>query len=119
MSANTLAQAPVKLKSGMIKVSVTYPNVAGESFDMDYYTEKHLPMVAKLLGSALKGVTAEKGLGGAAPGSPAPYIAVGNMYFNSVEEFNKAFGPNAEKIMSDLPNFTGIKPVIQISEILL
>jgi uncharacterized protein (TIGR02118 family) len=39
------------------------------------------------------------------------------MYFDSVKAFGEAFGPNAEKIMGDLPNFTNIEPVIQISEV--
>ena len=101
----------------MTKVSVFYPNGENKTFDMDYYSNTHLPMVKELLGDALKGATAEKGLAGAAPGTPAPFAGMGNMYFNSVEEFGNAFGPNADKIMSDLPNFTNIEPIIQVSEV--
>lgn len=103
----------------MIKVSVVYPNAEGKKFNMDYYCNTHVPMVASLLGDALKGATVEKGLGGGAPGSPAPYAGMGNMYFNTVEEFGSSFGPNAEKIMGDLPNFTDIEPVIQVSEVMM
>ncbi|MFC2127663.1 EthD family reductase [Bacteroidota bacterium] len=42
-----------------------------------------------------------------------------NMYFDSVEEFGNAFGPNAEKIMGDLPNFTNIELVVQVSKVLI
>ena len=105
------------MKKGMTKVSVLYPNGEGKTFDMDYYTNKHMPLVATLLGDVLKGTTVEKGLGGAAPGSTATYVAMGNMYFDSVKDFGKAFGPNAKKIMGDLPNFTNIEPVVQISEV--
>ena len=76
-------------------------------------------MVGALLGNALKGATVEKGIGGGAPGSSAPYAGMGNMYFNSVEEFENAFGPNADKIMGDLPNFTDIEPVIQVSKVMI
>ena len=107
------------MEKGMIKVSVVYPNSQGKKFDMDYYCNKHIPMVGALLGNALKGATVEKGLGGGAPGSPAPYAGMGNMYFNSVEEFGNAFGPNADKIMGDLPNFTDIEPIIQVSEVMI
>ena len=107
------------MKKGMTKVSVFYPSGENKTFNMDYYLNTHLPMVSGLLGDLLKGATAEKGLGGAAPGSPAPFLAMGNMYFDSVEDFGKAFGPNAEKIMGDLPNFTNTEPIIQISEVLL
>jgi uncharacterized protein (TIGR02118 family) len=107
------------MKRGMIKVSVLYPNGNDKIFDMDYYCNTHAPLVAGLLGDALKGVTVEKGLGGAAPGSPAIYIAMGSMYFNSMEEFGKAFGPNSEKIISDMPNFTNSHPIIQVSEVMI
>jgi uncharacterized protein (TIGR02118 family) len=39
------------------------------------------------------------------------------MVFDSVESFQNAFGPNAEQIMADIPNFTNTQPQIQISEI--
>ena len=107
-----------KMKKGMTKVSVSYPNGEGKTFDMDYYCNTHLPMVGKLLGDSLKGATVEKGLGGAAPGSTAPYAGVGTMYFDSVEAFGNAFGPNAEKIMGDLPNFTNMEPIVQVSEVM-
>jgi len=103
----------------MIKVSVIYPNSEGKKFDMDYYCNKHVPMVGALLGIALKSASVEKGIGGGAPGSSAPYAGIGNMYFNSVGEFENAFGPNADKIMGDLPNFTDIEPIIQISEVMI
>ena len=107
------------MNKGMIKVTVVYPNGEGKKFDMDYYCNTHVPMVVSLLGDALKGVTVEKGLGGGAPESAAPYASLGNMYFDTVEEFGDAFGANAEKIMGDLPNFTDIEPVIQVSEVMI
>jgi uncharacterized protein (TIGR02118 family) len=107
------------MKKGMTKVSVIYPNGEGRTFNMDYYVNKHLPMVGGLLGDDLKGAMVEKGLGGAVPGSPAPFAGVGTMYFDSPEAFGKAFGPNAEKIMGDLPNFTNIEPMVQVSEVLV
>lgn len=107
------------MKKGMIKVSVLYPNGNGKTFDMDYYCHQHVPLVAKLLGNAVKGATVEKGLGGEVPDTPAPYAAMGNLYFDSIETFENSFGPNAGKIMDDLPNFTNIQSVIQVSEVQL
>ncbi len=101
----------------MIKVSVLYPHGEGKKFDIDYYCNRHLPMAAGLLGDAVKGTTVEKGVGGAVPGSPPTYIAMGNIYFDSIQEFQNSFGPIAGKLMSDLPNFTDIEPIIQISEV--
>jgi hypothetical protein len=39
----------------MIKVSVFYSLKEDFKFDMDYYTNSHIPMVGEKLGSALKG----------------------------------------------------------------
>lgn len=107
------------MKIGMTKVSVLYPNGENKTFDMDYYVNKHLPLVESLLGDKLKGASVEKGLGGVQPGSIAPFAGMGIMYFDSVEDFGAAFGPNAAKIMGDLPNFTNIEPIVQISEVLI
>lgn len=107
------------MKKGMIKVSVLYPNTEGKKFDVDYYTTKHVQLVMEQLGDSLKGATIESGLAGGAPGSAAPYLIMANMYFDSMESFQQSFGPNADKIMGDLPNFTDIEPAIQISEVLV
>tara|TARA_R110000868_G_scaffold280326_3_gene540427 strand:- start:45212 stop:45535 length:324 start_codon:yes stop_codon:yes gene_type:complete len=107
------------MEKGMIKVSVLYPNGEGKKFDMDYYCNQHVRLVGELLGDAVKAATVEKGIGGANPGSPATYAAMGNLYFASMDSFQNSFGPNAEKIMGDLPNFTNIEPVVQISEVML
>lgn len=103
----------------MIKVSVFYPNEEGKKFDMEYYLDKHGALLQQKLGAALKGVAVEKGLGGPTPGSPATYITMGHLYFDSVEAFRAAFGPHAESIMGDIPNFTDIQPTVQISEVKL
>jgi len=107
------------MKKGMIKVSVFYPKEDGKKFDMEYYCSKHAMLVTGLLGDALKGASIESGLGGGAPGSPAPFVAIANMYFNSMEEFGQAFGASADKIMGDIPNFTNIEGITQISEVMV
>lgn len=103
----------------MIKVSVLYPNHEGSRFDMTYYCYTHIPLVRRLLGPALKGVSVEQGVGGQAPGSPAPYLAMGHLLFESVGAFQAAFGPQAQAILSDVPNYTNTQPLIQISEVKL
>ena len=52
------------MKKGMIKLSAFYPNGEGKTFDMDYYRDKHIPMVAALLGDACKAASLENGLAG-------------------------------------------------------
>jgi uncharacterized protein (TIGR02118 family) len=102
----------------MIKVSVLYPNSPGATFDMGYYTSKHLPLVRRRV-STCKGVGAEKGLSGGAPGTAPAYIAIGHLLFDSVESFESGFNPHAPEILADVPNYTNTRPVIQISEISL
>jgi uncharacterized protein (TIGR02118 family) len=103
----------------MIKVSVMYPNSSEAKFDIDYYCNTHMPMVAALLGDVLKNTTVDSGLAGGVPGEPAAFIAMGHLTFNSVEAFQVAFAPHADKIFSDIPNFTNTQPQIQLSEIVL
>lgn len=102
----------------MIKVSVFYPNSAGATFDMAYYTSKHMPMVQKKV-TTCKGISAEKGVAGGTPGSQPTYIAVGHLLFDSVAAFQSGFGPHAEEILADIPNYTNMQPIIQVSEITL
>lgn len=103
----------------MIKVSVMYPNGQGHSFDMAYYTAKHMPMVRQKVGPALKNMAVEQGLAGGEPGAPPAYLAFGHLYFDTVEAFQAAFGPHAKEILADIPNYTNTKPVLQISKVML
>lgn len=106
------------MKPGMIKLSVMYPKGEGKTFDMNYYLNTHIPLVAKLLGDAIKGATVEEGIAGGAPNSPATFSAMGNIYFESMESFQNSFGPNAPEILADLPNFTNTEPTVQISKVM-
>ncbi len=103
----------------MIKVSVMYPNTSGATFDMAYYLNSHMPMVRQKLGVALKGMAVEEGLGGAQPGAPAAYLAMGHLSFDSVEAFQAVFTTHAPAILADIPNYTNTQPVIQISQVKL
>ena len=103
----------------MIKVSVLYPNGEGKKFDIDYYMNNHIPMVQEELGAALKACNVDQGLGGPEPGSPAAFVAMAHLLFDSVEAFQGAFGPNAEAITEDIPNYTDIEPMFQISDVIM
>ena len=77
----------------MVRITVLYPNEAGKTFD-------------------------HKGQAGGAPGTPAPYVALGHVYFDRAEDFAKGMGQHGKEIMADIPNYTNIQPQIQISEII-
>ena len=101
----------------MIKLTVMYPNNEDTKFDKDYYTNQHTQLLAKLLGDAIISTDVNFGLSGAAPGSPAPYVVISSVTFESLTTFQQSFGANGPKIMADLANFTNVQPTVQISEV--
>jgi uncharacterized protein (TIGR02118 family) len=102
----------------MIRVSVCYPNGPNVKFDFDYYVNKHFAMVSKALTPlGLVRHEADRGVASAQPGALAPFVAVGYMYFNNMQDFQKCMA-NAAAMMADVPNFTNVQPQVQISEIL-
>ena len=106
-----------KIEKGMIKVTILYPNAEGNTFDMDYYANKHMPMAADLFGDALKAMVIDKGLAGGAPDSASPYVAIGYFYFENMETCQSSMGAHSEVLQADVPNYTNIRPILQISEV--
>jgi len=101
----------------MIKVSVLYPNKPGSHFDVEYYLNTHMPMADKLLGTAIKATSVEIGRAGATPDETPPFAAICGFTCETVQEFNNAFLPVAAQLQGDIPNYTNIEPMIQISDI--
>lgn len=101
----------------MIKVSVLYRNDDASRFDTAYYLGKHMPMVKEKFGTLCKRAEVDFGLGGAEPGSKPAYVAMAHFLFESVEAFQQAFGPHAGAIMADIPKYTDVAPLIQLSEV--
>jgi uncharacterized protein (TIGR02118 family) len=103
----------------MIRVSVMYPSGAGKKFDHDYYAKKHMVLVhARLDSLGLRRTEVDRGLAGGAPGAPAPYAAVGHVYFETLGAFQAAMKVHGKELFDDVPNFTDITPQVQISEII-
>lgn len=103
----------------MIKVSVMYPTTEGARFDHDYYRNRHMPMVAELLGAACLRWTVDRGLNGGAEGVDAPYVAICHFYSESVEAYETAISPHRKQVGVDIANYTDIKPVMQVSEVVV
>jgi uncharacterized protein (TIGR02118 family) len=101
----------------MIRVTFLYPNKPGSRFDADYYIGVHMPLAIKRLGPALKAVSAEIGVSSAMPDSTPPNAAIAAFTFDSVEAFTAAVMPHYAELQADIPNYTDIVPVVQISEI--
>ena len=101
----------------LFKVSILYPNGEDTTFDIDYYQNKHMPMVAGFLGENLSFYEIDKGMAGRTPDEKGSYVAVGYFYVKDIAKYNQAIGQNREAVISDIKNYTNIRPIIQISEI--
>ncbi len=101
----------------MIKVSVMYPNTPGARFDHEYYRDKHLPMLKERMGERCRYYTIDRGIAGGTPDSPPTYIGMCHIFCDSAEDFQAGFGPHADEILGDIPNYTDLSPILQLSEV--
>jgi len=99
----------------MIRVSVLYPRTSGKKFDLEYYQNHHMPLVKKRL-TPIK-VEIDIGVPNQ-QGQDAPYIAIGHMTFESKEQLVAKYGPAAQELRADIPNYTDIQPIMQTSEVI-
>jgi uncharacterized protein (TIGR02118 family) len=101
----------------MICVSVLYPNSPGKRFDHVYYEQKHRPLVMERLAAyGIARYEIAQGISGLAPGSEPIFACIGNLYFNTVAEFQQGMAAHAAEFIADIPNFTDIQPQFQISQ---
>jgi len=105
------------MEKGLIKVSIMYPYAEGKTFNMEYYEGKHMPMVAKILGSNLVKYTIDKCVASGMPNTPLPYMAIGSFYVKDLKAYQEAIAPNLNAIRSDFANYTNTTPVILVSEV--
>jgi uncharacterized protein (TIGR02118 family) len=103
----------------MIKVSVMYPNQPGARFDHGYYRDRHMPLVKSRMGDKCLYYTVDKGLAGGSPDAPPTYVAMCHIFCDSVAAFQEGFGPHAQEILGDIPKYTDLAPVLQISEVIV
>jgi len=101
----------------MYKVNVMYPNQEDGIFDFEYYTN-HMELVKKYLSPfGLVDTCVEKGISGGG-GEPAPYVCIGSLFFESEDGYDKGIAEVGHILRGDIANFTNIKPIRQISEVL-
>lgn len=104
-------------QKGLIKLTLLYPNGEGKTFDWDYYTNKHYPLLKKYFGHSMKSLSLDKGESSGIPNTPVPYLAIAYLYFENVEDFQEVMKKNGAEIMADIPKYTNINPVVQISKV--
>jgi uncharacterized protein (TIGR02118 family) len=95
----------------MISVYILYPKADDSTFDMDYYTSKHMPMFAEALGEACHGwgVSATRG----------KYHAVAWAMVESKEHFDAAMAEHGGSILGDIVNYTNTQPEMIIGDIVV
>lgn len=101
----------------MIKMSVYYPANGGSRFDHDYYRTHHLPLIRDRLGDACLRYEIDKGLSGGDPSRAPEFAAACHIYAPDLQTFQQAFGAHRAEVVADVPNYTDIAPIVQISEV--
>jgi uncharacterized protein (TIGR02118 family) len=100
----------------MVKLTVLYPRREGGTFDMRYYRETHLPLLRRLMGDKLKGLSVDEGV---EPGAlPAPYAVICELVFESLEIMGPALTEHQPALGGDIPNYTNLEPVFQVSTVI-
>jgi len=94
----------------MISVHILYPKTDDSTFNIDYYTSTHMPMLANALGDACTAWGASSCAGG-------DFEAIGWATVTSQDAFNAAMGEHGAAIMGDVPNYTNVQPQLVIGEI--
>jgi uncharacterized protein (TIGR02118 family) len=93
----------------MIRMSVLYPVTEGATFDHDYYRDHHVPLAVRTWG--LEGAEIDRGIDG-------PYVAAVHFLFESIEAMDAARAvEGSADVSADVANYTTIKPIRQVSEI--
>ena len=101
----------------MYKVSVMYQLKEGGKFDIDYYCTKHRELVEKYMKPyGLLRFEVLRGISGGENAAPV-YACIGNLYFDALEGYEKAVAASKGALRNDIPNFTNLTPIRQISEI--
>jgi uncharacterized protein (TIGR02118 family) len=102
------------MKIGKARVAVLYPNNTGKAFDMNYYKNKHMPLVtSKLAPFGLLSTSIDK-----ANSDNEPFTAIGYLLFDSLENCQKGLASVGAELADDVKNYTDIEPMIQISEVI-
>jgi uncharacterized protein (TIGR02118 family) len=91
-------------------MTILYPKADGATFDMDYYTSTHMPMVAKAFGDGCQSW-------GAASVSDDKHVAIGWFLLDSMDTFNAGMGAHGAEIMNDVANYTNQQPEVVLGEV--
>ena len=94
----------------MICMTILYPKADDSTFDMDYYTSTHMPMVAEAFGDACLGW-------GAATVTSRNYCAMSWLMIENMEIFNAVTAEHGATFDADVVNYTNLQPGVIIGEV--
>jgi uncharacterized protein (TIGR02118 family) len=102
----------------MILVTVMYPAGAETKFDLDYYLNKHMPLVKeRWTPLGLSHAQVVKGVG-KPDGTGPDFQMMALLTFDSLDSFKAAGKAHGREIFADIPNFTNTQAAVQISDII-
>ncbi len=97
----------------MIEILVMYPNRDGMQFDENYYLKEHAGLVKRLLRPyGLKYMRVARG-----SDATSPYHVVTYLGLDSLESFKAAIDAIGSTLFEDIPRFTDVEPLIQVSQV--
>ncbi|MCE9683359.1 EthD family reductase [Halomonas alkalisoli] len=97
----------------MIEVLVMYANRDGMRFDDTYYFKEHADLVKRLLQSyGLNYIRIARGTD-----AKSPYYAVTYLGIDSLVSFKAAIDAIGSTLFEDIPRFTDVEPLIQVSQV--
>ncbi len=86
-----------------VSLQVLYPVTKGSTFDFDYYSKTHLPLVGKHMGPHIASTVITKGQSGA-DGAAADFHVVATILFEDQAAFEAAMAV-AGPVVADIPEF--------------
>jgi uncharacterized protein (TIGR02118 family) len=91
-------------------MTILYPKTDDATFDMEYYTSTHMPMLAKAMGDGCQGW-------GAASVTSDNHIAMGWLVVDTMDTFNAGMAAKGDEIRADVANYTNQQPEIILGEV--
>ena len=100
-----------------VTFTAMYPNTEGSNFDIDYYMNKHIPLVQKLWGNKLLKTQVVSDLPNPLTGDAPTYRVIAHLEVTNKTDLISLIEAHGKELGEDFPNYSDIKPVIQVSEI--
>jgi len=102
----------------MIRISIFYPNTPESQFNLEYYLHTHIPRVEEVLKPlGLVNMEADRGIGTSMPSDALPFAVIEHLMFNNFEEMQTAMGEHGLELMTEVSNFTNVRPLVQINRV--